>query len=258
MKDSRGQSATKNYVINIAANGALQVQSTSGQAPAGIVEIQGVSASPFNPAYWQLDTLNWIPDVRMPIFAAQQTGPYQNIYAPWPLELPGGGWRMFYGGWDGQDVPFDQISSTTTTDFLSFGPRDHVSANGAFLNVNNVNVQQLPDGSLHMICTGGQAGNSFTFPVYFSSPDGSIWNGVPEPYSAQLTDVININGYAGFSAGNFNGANVLLNDSGTWALYLVDWNNPGNVYRTTAPTLTNFSHTQLHWQLSTWSTMSKK
>jgi hypothetical protein len=239
VRDSRGQSTTKNYAVNIATNGPLQVQSSSGQAPAGIFEIRGVSASPFNPVYWQQNTLNWTPDLRMPMFAAQTNGPYQNIYAPWPLELPGGGWRLFYGGWDGQDVPFDQISSTTA-DFLSFGVRDHVIANGGFLNVNNVNVQQLPDGSLHMICTGGQAGNADNFPLYFSSSDGTVWNGVSEPYSAQLTDIIGISGYAGFSTGDFNGANVLLNDKGTWALYFVDWNNPGHVYRTTAASLPNF------------------
>ena len=73
VRDSRGQSATRNYAIKIAANGSLQVQSLSGQVPAGVVEIQGVSASPFTPAYWQQNTLNWSPDVRMPIFAARTT-----------------------------------------------------------------------------------------------------------------------------------------------------------------------------------------
>jgi len=67
-----------------------------------------------------------------------------------------------------------------------------------------------------MICTGGQAGNSGIGdkPVYFSSPDGVTWNGAAEPYSAQLSDIIAIQGYAPFSSGNFNGANVLLRDSG--------------------------------------------
>jgi len=240
VKDANNQAAAQTYTINIKSTGVAQLQPITGQAPAGTVEIQGVSAGPFNPGYWQENTLNWIPDVRMPMFAARTTGPYQNIYAPWPLEQPNGGWRMFYGGWDGQDVPFDQIYSTSTTDFLNFGIRDHIISNGAFLNVNNVNVQQLPDGSLHMICTGGQAGNIDNFTVYFSSPDGTTWNGIHEPYSAQLSDIININGYAGFSSGNFNGANVLLDDGGTWVLYFVDWNNPGNAYRATASVLPNF------------------
>src|ERR1700756_5064364 len=41
---------------------------------------QGLSAGSFNPTYWQQNTLNWLPDVRQPIFAAQTTGTYQNIY----------------------------------------------------------------------------------------------------------------------------------------------------------------------------------
>jgi hypothetical protein len=219
--------------------GTAVLQDASGQVAAGTIEIQGLSAGTFNPDYWQKNTLNWVPDMRMPMLAPQSTGPYQNIYAPWPLEQAGG-WRLFYGGWDGQDVPFDQIFSVTTSDFLSFANRDHIIANGAFLNVNNVNVQKLLDGSFHMICTGGQAADSFTKPVYFQSPDGFTWNGTPEPYSAQLTDVISIQGYAPFNSGNFNGANVLLNDNGTWVLYFKDWNQFDTTYRATAVTLPNF------------------
>lgn len=148
---------------------------------------------------------------------------------------------MFYGGWDGTDTPFDQINSVTTADFLSFDNRGHVIANGDFLNVNNVNVQQLPDGSLHMICTGGQPGNAGgDKPVYFSSPDGTTWNGTPQPYPAQLSDVISIQGYAGFSTGNFNGANVLLRDDQTWVLYFKDWTHLDSTYWATAISLPDF------------------
>ncbi len=222
-------------------SGTVGLQEVPGQVAAGTIEILGLSAGTFNPAFWQQNTLNWVPDVRTPMLAAQTTGPYQNIYAPWPLEQVDG-WRLFYGGWDGQDVPYDQIFSRRTTDFLSFGSPDHIISNGAFLNVNNVNVQQLSDGSLHMICTGGQAGNSGIGdkPVYFSSPDGVTWNGTPEPYYAQLTDVIRIQGYGPFDSGNFNGANVLLNDNGTWVLYFKDWNQFDTTYRATAVTLPNF------------------
>jgi len=172
VKDANGQTAAQSYTLNINMTGLAQLQSVPGSVPAGTVEIQGVGAGPFNPPWWQQDTLNWVPDIRMPTFTAQTTGQYRNIYAPWPLEQPNG-WHMFYGGWDGTDTPFDQIYGTRTTDFLSFGARDHIISNGAFLNVNNVNVQQLPDGSLHMICTGGQAGNIDNFPLYFASPDGT-------------------------------------------------------------------------------------
>ena len=240
--DAKNQTATNSYSIAINNVAWAQLIEVPGQLPTGTVEIQGVSADSFNPDYWQQNTLNWVPDTRTPMFAPLATGPYQNIYAPWPLEQATG-WRMFYGGWDGTDTPFDQINSVTTTDFLSFNNRDHVIANGAFLNVNNVNVQQLSDGSLHMICTGAQAGNSGIGdrPVYFSSPDGITWNGTPEPYSAQLTDVINIQGYAAFDSGNFNGANVLLRESETWVLYFSDWkNDPQTMHRATAETLPNF------------------
>jgi len=241
--DAANQTAGRSYTININNTGSADLQEIQGPVPAGTIEIQGVGAGIFNPDYWQRDTLNWVPDVRIPLLAAQPTGLYHNIYAPWPLEQANG-WRLFYGGWDGQDVPFDQIFSVTTGDFLSFANRDHIIANGEFLNVNNVNVQQLLDGSLHMICTGGQAGNSGgDKPVYFSSPDGTTWNGTTEPYSALLTDVISIQGYAPFSAGNFNGANVLLRDNATWVLYFKDWNDFGTTYRATADTLPDF---QLH------------
>ncbi len=237
--DAKGQIARKPFSVNVNKVAAAQLQEVPGQVPGGTVEIQGVSADAFNPSYWQQNTLNWVPDVRTPMLAPLTSGPYQNIYAPWPLEQAAG-WRMFYGGWDGTDTPFDQINSVTTTDFLSFNHRDHVIANGEFINVNNVNVQQLPDGSLHMICTGGQAGDSFTKPVYFSSPDGVTWNNNPEPYLAQLSDVIRIDGYAGFSTGNFNGTNVLFKENGSWTLYFKDWNDFGTTYRATAVNLPNF------------------
>jgi hypothetical protein len=236
---SQSHSATLTLVVTPVSDTAV-LQDASGQATVGTIEFQGLSAGAFNPNYWQKNTLNWVPDVRMPMLAPKTTGPYQNIYAPWPLEQASG-WRLFYGGWDGQDVPFDQIFSVTTTDFLTFANHDHIISNGDFLNVNNVNVQHLPDGSLHMICTGGQPGNLPNFPVYFSSPDGVTWNDSPEPYSAALKDVVSIQGYALFSSGNFNGANVLLRDNGAWVLYFTDWqNDPHTTYRATASTLPNF------------------
>lgn len=107
--DAESQSATEAYSIDINNVASAQLQEVLGQVPADTVEVQGVRAGPFNPGYWQQNTLNWVPDVRTPMFAAQ-TGQYQNIYAPWPLEQSEG-WRMFYGGWDGTDTPFDQIPS---------------------------------------------------------------------------------------------------------------------------------------------------
>ncbi len=226
-------------VLPVSGNAVLQ--ETTGQGPAGTIEIQGLSAGNFNPDYWQTNTLNWVPDVRMPMLAPQTTGPFQNIYAPWALEQTTG-WRLFYGGDDGSDTPNDRVYSGTTGDFLTFDNRTLVIDHGAFAHVNNVNVQQLPDGSLHMICTGGDpTGLPADKPVYFSSPDGSTWNGAPEPYSAQLTDIVSIQGYTLFSSGNFNGANVLLRDNSAWVLYFTNWqNDPHTMHRATASTLPNF------------------
>jgi hypothetical protein len=239
--DAKDQSAAQSYSISINSVATARLLEVPGQVPADTFEIQGLSAASFTPSYWQKNTLNWVADVRSPIFAPLSGGQYRNIYAPWPIEMQPGGWRMFYGGWDGTDTPYDQIDSVTTDDFLQFDNRDHVIANGAFLNVNNVNVQQLSDGSFHMICTAGQAGTDAPGkPAYFRSPDGTTWNGLPEPYSAQLTDIISIRGYDGFDAGNFNGANVLLRDGGTWALYFKDLNDIGTTYRATTDTPPEF------------------
>jgi len=219
------RSATLNLALN-PVSGTAVLQDTLGQANADTLEIQGLSAGDFTPAYWQNNTLNWVPDVREPMFVALDTSPYQNIYAPWPLEQPNG-WRLFYGGWDGSDTPNDRVYSTTTSDFLSFGSRILVIDHGAFQHVNNVNVQQLPDGSMHMICTGGTI-DGLNFPTYFSSPDGFTWNGSPEPYQAQLSDIVDIQGYPNYQYGGFNGGNVLFWDN-SWILYFFD-NNATNSY----------------------------
>jgi hypothetical protein len=119
--EAKSPSPTAAYSIDINNVASAQLPEVPRQVPADTVEIQGVSAGSFTPANWQQNTLNWVPDVRHPMFAPLATGQYQNIYAPWPVEQPAG-WRMFSGGWDGTDTPFDQINSTTTTDFLTFGP----------------------------------------------------------------------------------------------------------------------------------------
>jgi hypothetical protein len=215
-------------------SGTVGLQEVPGQESASTIEIQGLSAGSFNSSYWQQNTLNWVPDVREPMFTALSTSPYQNIYAPWVLEQPSG-WRMFYGGWDGSNTPNDRVYSATTSDFLSFNNRMLVIDQGAFQHVNNVNVHQLPDGSLHMICTGGEYDQT-NWPTYFSSPDGVNWNGSRAPYQAQLGDVVDIQGYSGYSGGGFNAGNVLFRDSNTWTLYFYDNNNNGQIYRATGTT----------------------
>jgi hypothetical protein len=224
--DAKNQMATHSYTVNVDSTEIAQLQQVQGSVPAGTVEIQGLSAGSFNPAYWQRNTLNWVPDVRLPMLAPQTTSPYQNIYAPWALEIPAG-WRMFYGGWDGSDTQNDRVYSVTTSDFLTFDNRALVIDHGAFIHVNNVNVQRVGDGSLHMICTAYPDQNNLDKPAYFSSPDGITWNGSPQPYQAQLSDIASIEGYSNFQTGEFNGANVLLWDGSTWTLYFSNWNDQG-------------------------------
>ncbi len=217
VKDAKNGSANQSYTVNISKLVSAQMQQVSGQAPAGVIEIQGLSAGPFNPESWQRNTLNWVPDVRIPMLAAQTTGPNQDIYAPWPLEQPNG-WRLFYGGWDGTNDFNDRVYSVTTPDFLSFANRTLVIDHGAFTAVNNESVQQLPDGSMHMISTVCCPDN-LDKPAYFSSPDGATWNGSPEPYSAQLSDMVAISNDPAYGASDFNGGNVLVRDNGAWTLY---------------------------------------
>jgi Putative Ig domain len=226
VSNAKGQTATHSYTLNINGVSSARLQEVQGQVPTGIVEIQALSAGLFNLTYWQAGTLNLLSDVRVPMLPPQDTSPYQNIYAPSALEQPAG-WRLFYGGWDGSDTPNDRVSSVTTEDFLSFENRVLVIDHGAFVHVNNVNVQSLSDGSLHMICTVAPDQFNLNKPAYFSSPDGSTWNGAPQPYEAQLSDIIDIQNYPKFQNGDFNGANVLLRDNNQWTLYFSNWNDQG-------------------------------
>jgi hypothetical protein len=232
--DATGGNAShsSNLTITVAAvTNTAELQAASGQVTAGTIEIQGLAAGDFTPTYWRNNTLNWVPDVREPMFTSLTTSPYQNVYAPWALERPAG-WRMFYGGWDGSPSPNDRVYSVTTSDFLTFDNRVLVIDHGAFEHINNVNVHQLPDGSLHMVCTGGAVDGVNNWPTYFSSPDGITWNGTPEPYEAQLADIIDIQGYPNYQYGGFNGGNVLFWDN-SWIFYFYDNNNNGQIFRAT-------------------------
>jgi hypothetical protein len=106
---------------------------------------------------------------------------------------------------------------------------------GAFQHINNVNVQQLADGSLHMICTGGAVDEVHNWATYFSSPDGVTWNGSHEPYQAQLADIVDIQGYANYQHGGFNAGNVLFWDN-AWIFYFYDNYNDGQIFRATGAT----------------------
>jgi len=240
VKDAKDQTAAQSYTVNIHNTGLVQVQAVSGSVPAGTIEIQGVGAGPFNPLSWQQNTLNWVPDVRTPMLAPQP-GAFQNIYSPWPLQQPHG-WLLFYGGWDGTATSNDRVYNLSTPDFLSFGSRSLVIDHGVFLHVNNVNVTQLPDGSMHMICTALIDPNDLDKPAYFSSPDGLTWNGSPEPYSAQLSDRVSIPDDPAYATNDYNGGNVLMWDNNAWTLYysIGVFGGNGKVFRATSTSIPQF------------------
>jgi len=200
-----------------------------GQAPLGYVEIQGLSAGPFNPKLWEENKLHWMPDDRMPLLAPRMGGVFRNIYAPNAIE-EGEGWRFFYAAWDGIESGTDRVYSSTTPDFIDFYDRHTVIHNGEFVHVSNVNVQKLEDGSLQMYATAWPDSLRRNWPVYFHSPDGKIWNGSPAPYHAQLKDVVKIEGYNPPSRADLNGANVLLYDKGKYTLYFTNWRDKGKLY----------------------------
>ena len=136
-------------------------------------------------------------------------GGFRNIYAPWAVQ-EAKGWRFFYSAWDGVPTGNDRVYSTTTNDFIDFGARETVIEHGVLVHVSNVNVQKLEDGSYQMICTGWPDPQRTNKPIYFSSPDGRIWNGSPQPYPAQMKDFVRMEGYDPYEKGDLNGANVLL------------------------------------------------
>jgi Putative Ig domain len=235
VNDAANQSVSQSCTVKISNLASARLLPVTGQGSSGVIEIQGLSAGAFNPMSWQRGTLNWTPDFRMPLLAPLTSGQCQNIYAPWPLEQPTG-WRLFYGGWDGSTTCNDRVYSVTTQDFTSFQNRTVVIDHGDFLHVNNENVSQLPDGSMHMICTIAVDQTSNGKPAYFSSPDGTSWNGITEPYSARLSDIVSIPNDQNYLGWDFNGGNVLLSDAGAWTLYysVGIYGGIGQVYRATS------------------------
>ncbi len=195
----------------------------------GYVEIQGVSAGEFNPSFWENNQLHWVPESRFPLLAPRRGGVFRNIYAPSAVQLEDG-WRLFYGAWDGIDSGTDRLYSVDTPDFIDFHDRKTVISNGDFTHVCNVNVQLLNDGSFHMYATAAPDSQRSNGIVYFSSPDGKIWNGSPEPHHATFDDEVELAGYLPGVRRNLNGANVLLHDDGIFRLYFTNWRDRGKMH----------------------------
>lgn len=199
-----------------------------GQAPLGYVEIQGVGAGPFNPAFWEQNRLNWVPEIRVPLLAPRLGGVFRNIYAPSAIE-EGRGWRFFYAAWDGIESGTDRLYSAFTPDFIDFYDRHTIIHNGEFVHVSNVNAQRLEDGSIRMYATAWPDSRKRNWIVHFHSPDGKTWNGSPAPYHARLKDTVTINGYNPDKI-DLNGANVLLHDGGKYKAYFTNWRDRGKLY----------------------------
>lgn len=208
----------------------VMIEAIPGQAELGTVEIHGVSAGPFDPAIWRSGSLNLVPDIRHPLLAPCQGGGFRNIYAPSPVEVPGG-WRLFYGAWDGVQSGNDRIYSRFTADFIDFGERRIEIEHGTFIHVCNVNAVRLPDGSFRMACTAYPDTNGQNKPAIFTSPDGRAWNDKPAPYPATASDIIQIEGYPNYDAADINGMNVLRHENGKYRLYFGDFKARLQVHR---------------------------
>jgi hypothetical protein len=212
---------------------APEMTLTTNVAPAGFVEVTGVEAGEFNPLIWQAGTLNFVPDLRSPLLAPR-SGKFRNIYAPSAVETPGG-YRLFYGAWDGVPSGNDRIySARTDTRFQDFFDRHMVIVPGSYTHVCNVNALGAEDGSFTLFATVYPAANLNKPAFFWSDATGTNWNGLPgEPYTVQARDVVDISGYA-YAKADINGMNVMLRESGVYRLYFGDFRNPGGTFRATS------------------------
>jgi hypothetical protein len=211
----------------------LELALTTNVAPAGFVEVAGVEAREFNPLIWQAGTLNFVPDQRFPLLAPLY-GKFRNIYAPSAVETPGG-YRLFYGAWDGVPSGNDRIySATTDTQFQGFFNRHMIISPGRWAHVCNVNALRLDTGSftLFAIVYPVQDLNKPAF--FWSDATGTNWNGLgPEPCTVHKRDLIEMEGYA-YTNADINGMNVMLRESGVYRLYFGDFHNPSGTFRATS------------------------
>jgi len=211
----------------------LRIERIRGQAELGTIELHGVSAGDFDPRMWEEGTLNFVPDIRLPLLEPRKGGVCRNIYAPSAVETEDG-WRLFYGAWDGVDTMNDRIYSVSTRDFVDFGERRIEIDHGDFIHVCNVSALRLPDGGWRLMCTCYPTDNDRNKPGFFSSPDGINWNGSPAPCAARKSDVITFEGYDKYPDADINGMNVILYEDGVYRLYFNNFRDIGRVYRATS------------------------
>ena len=211
----------------------LDVTLTTNAAPTGFVEVTGVEAGAFNPQLWQAGTLNFVPDLRAPLLAPM-SGKFRNIYAPSAVEVPGG-YRLFYGAWDGVPTGNDRIySATTDARFQDFLNRHTVIAPGSYIHICNVNALRFQDGSFALFGTLYPI-SALNKPAFFrSDTTGTNWNGQKgAPYTVRAQDVIAMDGYT-YAEADINGMNVMLHEDEVYRLYFGDFKNPGGTFRATS------------------------
>ena len=215
------------------AASAPEMTLTTNVAPAGFVEVTGVEAGEFNPLIWQAGTPNFVPDLRSPLLAPR-SGKFRNIYAPSAVEVPGG-YRLFYGAWDGVPSGNDRIySARTDTRFQDFFDRHMVVVPGSYTHACNVNALGAEDGSFTLFTTLYPVRDLNKPAFFWSDATGTNWNGLPgEPYTVQAGDVVDISGYA-YAKADINGMNVMLRESEVFRLYFGDFKNPGGTFRATS------------------------
>ncbi|HEX5219551.1 MAG TPA: hypothetical protein VFZ59_08275 [Verrucomicrobiae bacterium] len=214
---------------SIAAGAGFKLTPTGESTDPGFIEITGVEAGEFDPGLWQAGSLNLLPDIRSPLIEPLP-GKFRNIYAPSAVETPGG-WRVFYGAWDGVPTSNDRIYSVNTRDFLSFTKRHTVIEHGVFQHVCNVSAVTTASGGFALLCTVYPDARGLNKPAFFTSPDGDTWNGSPTPCIATSNDIIRIHGYEKYADADINGMNVLLREGDRFRTYFSNFKDFGRVYR---------------------------
>ncbi|NLX12993.1 MAG: hypothetical protein GXY44_04960 [Phycisphaerales bacterium] len=188
---------------------------------------------------WRKGDLHLLRDMRHPLLEPRQAGLYRNIYAPSAVRVEGG-WRLFYGAWDGIDVYFDWIYSVFTKDFIDFGARETILNNGVFMHVCNVNALALAEGGFEMMYTVYPDKHDRNKPAYFKSPDGITWNGRSAPYPADYKDIVKIDGYPDYEDADVNGMNVIFREGDKLRLYFNNFRKFGKVFRAESQDGKNF------------------
>jgi hypothetical protein len=230
-----------NLTVPCTAVPTLSLTDVGPAVTSSVIEIRGVGAGDLHPAYWEANTLNWVPDYRHPLMEPRP-GPFRNIYAPAVTEEPYG-WKIFYGAWDGVASGNDRIYCTTTSDFLSFGERQTIVEHGDFQHVCNVTAVKHEE-QYSLLCTAYPDKAGTNKPAYFFSPDGIRWNGHAAPHAATFADLVSMEGYAHFPKADINGMNVLTREGGRWRMFFSSFTDFGHIYRASSDSGTSWTFDQ--------------